>query len=170
MLTDELCRAAYNDEELESGDQAVCRKGLMILDKTTKDSTDDEVAALIGQLNLHVTPRSPKAYKFGQEFNSCASAAMLALTSVLGQAMTEGTVLAVCRKHEPTALGMDRTMLDSLRRVYDSGSITEKSVKEELSAVAKMQIHVEGGLAACYHELARRLAMLRRNMEILKAF
>ena len=33
-----------------------------------------------------------------------------------------------------------------------------------------MQIQVEGGLAACYHELARRLAMLRRNMEILKAF
>ena len=42
---------------------------------------------------------------------------------------------------------LDRTMLDTLRRVYDSGSITEKSFKEELSAVAKMQIHVEGGLA-----------------------
>ena len=39
MLTDELCRAAYNGEALESGDQAVCRKGFKILDKTTKNST-----------------------------------------------------------------------------------------------------------------------------------
>ena len=95
---------------------------------------------------------------------------MVALTHALGQTMAHGTVLAMCRGQEPTVLGMDRSLLDTLRRVYDSGSVTEKNVKEELSAVATMQIQVEGGLAACYHELARRLAMLRRNMEILKAF
>ena len=33
MLTDELCRAAYNGEVLVGGDQAVCRKGLKILDQ-----------------------------------------------------------------------------------------------------------------------------------------
>ena len=82
MLTDELCRAAYNGEVLVGGDQAVCRKGLKILDQTNKNSTDDEMAALIGKYDLQVTPGSPKAYQFGQEFNSCASAAMLALTSV----------------------------------------------------------------------------------------
>ena len=113
MLTDELCRAAYNGEALVAGDQAVCRKGFKILDKTTKNSTDDEVAALIDKHDLKLTPSSPKAYQFGQEFNSCASAAMLALTSALGQAMAHGTVLAVCRKHEPTVLGMDRTLLDT---------------------------------------------------------
>ena len=95
---------------------------------------------------------------------------MLALTQALGQTMANGTILAVCRGQEPTALGMDRSLLNTLRRVYDSGSITKKSVKEEPSAVALGQIHVESGLAACYHELARRLAVIRRNMEILKAF
>ena len=79
MLTDELCRAAYNGEVLVAGDQVVCRKGLKILDQTNKNSTDDEVAALIGKYDLQLMPSSPKAYQFGQEFNSCASAAMLAL-------------------------------------------------------------------------------------------
>ena len=170
MICDELCKSHYNEDKLDTGDQAVLGKGLRILKKTTKDSTDDEVADYIRRLKLRITKGSSKAYKFGQEFNSCASAAMLALTHALGQTMAHGTVLAMCRGQEPTVLGMDRSLLDTLRRVYDSGSVTEKNVKEELSAVATMQIQVEGGLAACYHELARRLAMLRRNMEILKAF
>ena len=147
-------------------------KCLSILRITTQRSTDDEVARQVAIHKLQVNKRSEKAFAFGQKFNACAGAALLALTHRLDQTMNKAAVLAMCSDSDNTVLGMDRALFDTMRRIYDSESITEDKIKRAVADVSRMSTkpRVDAGLAGCFNELAGRLATVRRMMEIYKAF
>ena len=172
LIADMLAQEKHNAEGLTGQDPSVLSKCLSILCKTNKRSTDDEVAKQIAIHNLQINKKSARAYAFGQKFNSCAGAALLAMMHRLGQTMNHAAVLAVCCDSDTTKLGMDRALFDSMRRIYDSESITVEKIKRAIREVSDLSAHprVDAGIAGCYHELASRLASVRRMMEIYGAF
>ena len=172
LIADMLAQEKHNAEGLTGQDPSVLSKCLSILRKTNKRSTDDEVAKQIANHNLQINKKSARAYAFGQKFNSCAGAALLAMMHRLGQTMNQAAVLAVCCDSDTSKLGMDRALFDSMRRIYDSESITVEKIKRAITEVSDLSAHprVDAGIAGCFHELASRLASVRRMMGIYGAF
>ena len=66
----------------------------------------------------------------------------------------------MCSDSDNTVLGMDRALFDTMRRIYDSESITEDKIKRAVADVSRMSTkpRVDAGLAGCFNELAGRLA------------
>ena len=156
LLADHEVQSKHNDEGMSKADESVLAKCLSILRITTQRSTDDEVARQVAIHKLQVNKRSEKAFAFGQKFNACAGAALLALTHRLDQTMNKAAVLAMCSDSDNTVLGMDRALFDTMRRIYDSESITEDKIKRAVADVSRMSTkpRVDAGLAGCVPSVA----------------
>ena len=156
LLADHGVQSKHNDEGMSKADESVLAKCLSILRITTQRSTDDEVARQVAIHKLQVNKRSEKAFAFGQKFNACAGAALLALTHRLDQTMNKAAVLAMCSDSDNTVLGMDRALFDTMRRIYDSESITEDKIKRAVADVSRMSTkpRVDAGLAGCVPSVA----------------